>query len=157
MNRIGTILAVGLLAVGCASTRQRQVVATERAPRAIGPYSQGVRAGEFVFLSGQLGIDPASGQLAAGGIEAETRQALENCREVLAAAGLSLADVVQVQVLLADIADYATMNQVYATYFPVDPPARAAYAAAALPRGARVEILMTAYARQGGGAPRPEP
>jgi 2-iminobutanoate/2-iminopropanoate deaminase len=89
-------------------------------------------------------MDPKTRELAPGGIEAEVRQALENCKAILAAAGFSLADVAQVQVLLADINDYAAMNQVYVTYFPKDPPARAAYAVAALPRGAKVEILMTA-------------
>jgi 2-iminobutanoate/2-iminopropanoate deaminase len=143
MTRLAGILAA-VLAGACTSMPARQVVSTDRAPRAIGPYAQAVRADDFVFLSGQLGIDPTTGQIVPGGTPAEVRQALENCRAVLAAAGLSLADVVQVQVLLADIADYAAMNEVYATYFPVAPPARAAYAVAALPRGARVEILMTA-------------
>lgn len=147
MNRLWPLLAAGLLTACSAANLSREMVATERAPQAIGPYSQAVRAGNLLFLSGQLGIDPATGQLVPGGIAAETRQALENCRAVLAAAGRSLADVVQVQVMLADIADYAAMNHVYATFFPAHPPARAAYAVAALPRGARVEILMTAIAR----------
>lgn len=157
MSRLGAVLALCLFAAACASAPGRRIVTTERAPRAIGPYSQAVRAGQLVFLSGQLGIDTATDQLVPGGTTAETRRALENCRAVLAATGLTLADVVQVQVLLADIADYTAMNEVYAAFFPVDPPARAAYAVAALPRGARVEILMTAVGKPGDRAASPAP
>ena len=142
----GAALLALLLTAGCASGGGgREVVSTPDAPGAIGPYSQAVWAGDTLYLSGQIGIDPATGQLVPGGIEAETRRVLDNCRTVLAAAGLSLADVVQAQVFLADIGDYAAMNAVYATYFPSRPPARAAIGVAALPRDARVEILMTAF------------
>ncbi len=129
---------------GCASGATHEVVSIPGAPAPIGPYSPAVWAGNTLYLSGQIGIDPATGQLAPGGFEAEARRALDNCRTVLAAAGLSLADVVQVQVFLADMADYAALNAVYAPYFPSRPPARAAIGVAALPRGARVEVLMTA-------------
>jgi 2-iminobutanoate/2-iminopropanoate deaminase len=141
-------MALSLAAAGCVSVPAREVIATGKAPAAIGPYSQAVRLDDTVWLSGQIGIDPSTGRLVPGGVEAETRQALENCKAVLAAAGLSLADVVQAQVFLADMADYATVNAVYATYFPAAPPARAAVQVAALPRGARVEIMLTA-AREG--------
>jgi 2-iminobutanoate/2-iminopropanoate deaminase len=122
-----------------------QVIHTEAAPKAIGPYSQAVRAGNFVYLSGQIGVDPVDRQLVPGGVEAETRQTLENIRAVLEAAGLGLEDVVQCQVFLADIGDYAAVNAVYSSYFPEGPPARAAVQVAALPAGAQVEILSVAY------------
>jgi 2-iminobutanoate/2-iminopropanoate deaminase len=140
-----TALLSLLLAAGCASGGTgREVVSTTTAPAAIGPYSPAVWAGGTLYLSGQVGIDPATGQLVPGGVEAEARRALDNCRVVLEAAGLSLADVAQVQVFLADIGDYAAFNAVYATYFPANPPARAVVGVAGLPRNARVEVLMTA-------------
>ncbi|QXD17206.1 RidA family protein [Rhodocaloribacter litoris] len=122
----------------------RSVVATGAAPAAVGPYSQAVRVGNLLFLAGQIGLDPATGQLVEGGVVAETRQAMENLRAVLEAAGFSMADVVQAQVFLADLNDYAAMNEVYASFFDGPPPARAAVEVARLPRDARVEIMMTA-------------
>jgi len=119
-------------------------VSTLEAPQAIGPYSQAFRAGDTLYLAGQLGLDPATRELVEGGIEAETRRALENLKAVLAAGGFSLGEVVQAQVFLADLADFAAMNEVYAGYFPEDPPARATVQVAALPRGARVEIALVA-------------
>lgn len=144
--------AAWMVSTGCASSRAveetssspRRVIATDRAPAAIAAYSQGIQVGNTLWVAGQLGMDPKTRELVPGGIGAETRQAIENCRAILEAAGFTLADVAQVQVLLADINDYAALNEVYVTFFPKDPPARAAYAVAALPRGARVEILMTA-------------
>lgn len=143
------LLGCGLSLAGCASTvppreTGRRVITTDQAPPAIAAYSQGIQTGQTLYLAGQIGLDPKTRELVPGGIEAETRRALENCKAVLEAAGFSLSDVAQVQVLLADIGDYAALNAVYVTYFPKDPPARAAYAVAALPRGARVEVLMTA-------------
>lgn len=138
----GVCCAVVLLA-GCAASG-RKVIATDGAPPAIAAYSQGIQVGDTLYLAGQIGLDPKTRELVPGGIQAETRRAIDNCRAVLEAAGFTLADVVQVQVLLADIGDYAALNEVYTTYFPKDPPARAAYAVAALPRGAKVEVLMTA-------------
>ncbi|HEX2225028.1 MAG TPA: Rid family detoxifying hydrolase [Thermoanaerobaculia bacterium] len=135
-------LAVAL--TGCATAPTRKVIATDGAPPAIAAYSQGIQVGNTLYLAGQIGLDPKTRELVPGGIQAETRRAMDNCRAVLEAAGFTLADVVQVQVLLADIGDYAALNEVYTTYFPKDPPARAAYAVAALPRGAKVEVLMTA-------------
>lgn len=142
-----TRLACSLLAALCAchAPLAREVIATPGAPAAIGPYSQAVRAGPHLWLAGQIGIDPATGQLVPGGIEAETRRALENLEAVLAAAGLSPADVVAVQVYLADLDDFAAMNAVYAAVFDAAPPARATVEVGALPRGARVEIAAQAY------------
>lgn len=133
-----------LLLAGCAAAPQRRVIATEGAPKALAVYSQGVQVGDALYLAGQIGLDPATRKLVEGGVQAETRRALENCRAILEAAGYSLKDVVQVQVFLVDIDDYQAMNEVYATYFQESPPARAALAVAALPGGAKVEILMTA-------------
>lgn len=134
-----------LVLTGCASAQPaRRIIATDKAPAALAVYSQGVQVGDALYLAGQIGLDPATRKLVEGGVEAETRRALENCKAILEAAGYSLKDVVQVQVFLVDINDYQAMNQVYATYFPESPPARAALAVAALPGGAQVEILMTA-------------
>lgn len=146
------LLGLSVLLAGCiATTRveepdpvERQVISTPNAPAAIAAYSQGIQVGDTLWVAGQIGLDPATRELVPGGIREETRRALENCKAVLEAAGFSLKDVVQVQVLLADINDYQTMNEVYVTYFPEDPPARAAYAVAAIPRGAKVEVVMTA-------------
>jgi 2-iminobutanoate/2-iminopropanoate deaminase len=128
----------------CTTFPDREAISTAAAPAAIGPYAQAVRVGRTVYLSGQLGLDPATGKLVAGGVEAETRQALVNCRAILAAAGLTLADVVQAQVFLADMNDYQAVNAIYAEHFPAAPPARAAVQVARLPRDGRVEILLTA-------------
>lgn len=122
----------------------RRVISTPNAPAAIAAYSQGIQVGDTLWVAGQIGLDPATREIVPGGIREETRRALENCKAILEAAGFSLKDVAQVQVLLADINDYQAMNEVYVTYFPENPPARAAYAVAAIPRGARVEIIMTA-------------
>lgn len=144
---LGVVASVLLLA-GCVSApAERRAISTHRAPAAIASYSQAIQVGRTLYLSGQVGLDPASGQLVAGGIQAEARRALDNCRAVLEAAGFTLADVVQVQVFLTDVGEYAAFNEVYATYFPPPAPARAAVAVAALPRGARVEVLMTAVRR----------
>ncbi|UCF67794.1 MAG: RidA family protein [Acidobacteriota bacterium] len=122
----------------------RRIIATDEAPAAIGPYSQAVLVGDTLYCAGQIGIDPATGQIVGGGIEAETRQALANLRAVLTSAGFSPADVVQAQVFLADLGDYAAMNAIYAELFADDPPARAAVEVARLPRDARVEIMLVA-------------
>ncbi len=122
------------------SCNQKEVVTSEKAPKAIGPYSVGIKAGQFVFASGQLGLNPATGNLVEGGVEAETRQALTNLGNVLEAAGTSLANVVKTTVFLRDIADFTRMNGVYGEFFKENPPARSAFQAAALPRGAAVEI-----------------
>ena len=116
-------------------------ISTSNAPAAIGPYSQAVDSGAgLVFLSGQLPIDPATGAFPEGGIQAQTRQSLRNVQAILAAAGLSLANVVKTTVFLADMGDFAAMNEVYATFFVEPFPARSAVAVKALPKGALVEI-----------------
>jgi 2-iminobutanoate/2-iminopropanoate deaminase len=118
----------------------RQRIATESAPTAIGPYSQGIRAGQLVFCSGQIPLDPATGQVVGGDIAAQTRQVFANLQAVLTAAGASLDHVVKTTVYLADMNDFAAMNEVYATFFGSPAPARATVQAARLPRDARVEI-----------------
>ena len=118
----------------------KEVIRTDRAPEAIGPYSQAVRVGDFVFCSGQVAINPATQEMVTGGIEAETRQVLENLQAVVQAAGLTLQHVVKTTVYLADFADYPTVNAIYAEFFKGDAPARAAVAVKTLPKNARVEI-----------------
>jgi 2-iminobutanoate/2-iminopropanoate deaminase len=115
-------------------------VQTDIAPAAIGPYSQAIKAGGFVYVSGQIPIDPATGEFVEGGIKEQTDQVLKNLSAILKAAGSSLDQVVKTTVFLADMAEFAAMNEVYARYFDEDPPARATVAAAGLPRNARVEI-----------------
>lgn len=121
----------------------KTVIATDKAPAAIGPYSQGIRAGALVFTSGQLPIDPATGAFP-DTIEAQTKQSLENCRAILAAAGLTMENVVKTTVFLKDMNDFAAMNGVYATFFLTNAPARSAVEAARLPKDARVEIECVA-------------
>jgi len=124
----------------------REIVKTEGAPAAIGPYSQAVRAGGFVFVSGQIPLDPATGQFVEGGVREQTEQVLRNLAAVLEAAGTNLDRVVKTTVFLADMDDFAAMNEVYGRYFAEDPPARATVEAARLPRDARVEIEVVALA-----------
>jgi 2-iminobutanoate/2-iminopropanoate deaminase len=118
----------------------KQEVKTEKAPQAIGPYSQGIVAPPFVFCSGQIPLDPATGQIVAGGIEDQTRRSLQNLSAVIEAAGSSMAKVVKVTVFLKDMNDFAAMNKVYAEFFPAPAPARAAIEVARLPRDVKVEI-----------------
>ena len=125
----------------------KEVISTDAAPKAIGPYSQAVKANGMVFCSGQIGLDPATGEMVSRGIGVETEQALENLKAVLTAAGSSLDKVVRADVYLADMADFAAMNEVYARYFGAPSPARATIAVAALPKNARVEIAVTALAK----------
>lgn len=141
--------ATALLLAGCTVEVHRTwgPIATAGAPRAIGPYSQAFRAGDTLYLAGQLGLDPETRELVPGGIEAETRRTLENLKAVLAAAGFSLAEVVQAQVFLTDLGDFEAMNRVYAEYFPRQPPARATVEVAGLARGARIEIALVAVRR----------
>jgi 2-iminobutanoate/2-iminopropanoate deaminase len=118
----------------------RQIVATSAAPAAIGPYSQAVGWDRLLFLSGQIPLDPATGQLVDGDVAAQTRRVMENLRAVLAAAGLDLGHVVRTTIFLADLDDFATVNAVYGEYFATDPPARSTVQVARLPRDARIEI-----------------
>jgi 2-iminobutanoate/2-iminopropanoate deaminase len=122
----------------------RQVINTSNAPAAIGPYSQAIRAGRFLFASGQLGLDPISGELREG-IEAQTRQALANMQAVLAEAGATVADVVKTTIFLADMADFAAVNRIYGEVFGHEPPARSTVQVAALPKNGLVEIEMVVF------------
>jgi 2-iminobutanoate/2-iminopropanoate deaminase len=124
----------------------KEIIQTEQAPKAIGPYSQAIRTNGFVFASGQIPTDPVTGQFVAGGIAEQTEQAIKNLSRVLEAAGSGLNRVVKTTVFLADMEEFAAMNEVYARFFSAEPPARATVEAARLPRDARVEIEAIALA-----------
>jgi|TARA_Y100000310_G_scaffold328369_1_gene396400 2-iminobutanoate/2-iminopropanoate deaminase len=119
---------------------EKQIIKTDQAPAAIGPYSQGVRIGDFLFTSGQIALDPATGEMCSGEIEQETEQTLQNIEAILKAGGLSLGHVVKTTVYLADLNHFVRMNQVYEQFFSSNKPARACVQVAALPKGAKVEI-----------------
>lgn len=123
---------------------QHSMVRTDGAPRAIGPYSQAISAGGWVYTAGQIGLDPASGELVSGGIQAQTRRVLENLKAVLAAAGCAMQDVVKATIYLTDLGDYQAVNALWAEYFSVVPPARSAVQVAALPRGGLIEVDVVA-------------
>ena len=121
----------------------KQIISTEKAPKAIGPYSQAIRAGNLVFTAGQIGLDPSTMEIVASeasGVATQSRQVLTNLKHVLEAAGSGLGHVVKTTVFLADMADFAAMNAVYAEFFPENPPARSTVAVRGLPKGALVEI-----------------
>ena len=122
----------------------RRAVSTSAAPSAVGPYSQAIATEDLVFCSGQVGLDPATGELIEGGLEAQTERTLKNLAAVLDAAGCSVGDVVKTTCFLADIADFAAFNAIYARFFPDPPPARSTFQVAALPKGARVEVEAVA-------------
>ena len=128
----------------CFQSFMRQRVQTDNAPAAIGPYSQAIKANGFVFVSGQVGFDPKTGEFVPGGVAEQTEQVLKNVSAVLEAAGSSLDQVVKTTVFLADMKEFSAMNEVYAKFFSEPPPARATVAAAGLPRDARVEIEVVA-------------
>ena len=117
-----------------------KLIETGKAPAAIGPYSQGIDGGSVVITSGQLPIDPATGAFAEGGVAGQTRQSLENVKAVLAGAGLTMENIIKTTVFLKDMNDFTAMNEVYATFFPSEPPARSAVEVARLPKDAMVEI-----------------
>lgn len=119
---------------------EKKVLHTDKAPAAIGPYSQAIEVNGFVFASGQIPINPVTGEMVAGDVKEQTRQALTNASEVMKAAGLDLSHVVKTTVFLADMNDFAAMNEVYATFFSAPFPARSAVAVKALPKGALVEV-----------------
>src|SRR3989339_1057995 len=123
----------------------KTVISTEKAPKAIGPYSQGVRAGEFLFISGQLPIDPEVGMMAAKDISAQTRQSLENIKSILEASGMAMEDVVKTSVYLSDMNNFKQMNEVYSGFFIGQFPARVAMEVSRLPKDALVEIEAIAY------------
>jgi 2-iminobutanoate/2-iminopropanoate deaminase len=123
----------------------KTVISTIEAPTALGPYSQAIGAGPFVFCSGQIPLEPETGVLIEGDISAQTRRVLENIAAVLRAHGLRMEHVVKTTVFMTDLADFAKMNAAYAEYFPIDPPARSTIQVAALPKGANVEIEAIAF------------
>lgn len=132
-------------------TTEKQQIFSANAPKAIGPYSQAIRAGHILYTSGQLGMIPSSGVLVDGGVEAETRQALENLSAILESAGTDMGSVLKTTVFLRDINDFSRMNTIYAEFFKDVPPARSAVQVAALPRGAAVEIEAVALIRHTSG------
>jgi len=119
---------------------KKEVLTSSNAPQAVGPYSLGIRSGEFLFLSGQLGLDPSSGEFVEGGVEAQTKQALLNIQSVLRDAGADLSNVVKTSVFMSDINDFSKMNSVYADFFEINPPARSTMQVGALPKAGLVEI-----------------
>src|SRR3990170_457684 len=125
--------------------RVKQVIKTDRAPKPIGPYSAGVRSGDLVFTAGQIGLDPLTGEVVPGGIQAETRQVLRNLQGILEAAGSSLQDVVKTTVFLRDVNDFTQMNAIYAEFFSQDYPARSTVQVSALPKGVAVEVEAIAF------------
>ncbi len=130
---------------------EKKIVTTEKAPKAIGPYSVGVIAGHFVFTAGQIGLVPETGAIVEGGVEAETRQALTNLKNILEAAGSSLENVVKTTVFLRDMNDFARMNAIYGEFFTANAPARSAVQVAALPKGAAVEVEAVALVPENDG------
>lgn len=122
----------------------KKIITAANAPAALGPYSHAVAAGDLLFTSGQLGMDPATGKLAGENIEAQAEQALNNLEAVLAANGMSFANVVKTTIFLTDLSDFATVNGIYATRFPSEPPARSCVQVAALPAGAKIEMEVIA-------------
>ena len=140
-----TLLAVSACVLTLVACREHpQVIVTDNAPKAIGPYSQAVRAGDTLYVSGQIAIDPATGEIVKGGIEAQARQALDNLKAVLEAAGYSLENDVSCQVFLSDMDDFTVMNKVYSGYFPRQPPARTTVEVSELPKDARIEVAAIA-------------
>jgi len=138
------IITVLLIGCGAQQPADKEVISSENAPAAIGPYSQAIRAGNTLYLAGQIAIDPATGKMIEGGVEDQTHRVLKNIGAVLKEAGFTIDDVVQSQVFLSDLNNYGAMNAVYATYFKKNPPARAAVQVARLPLDALVEIMVTA-------------
>ena len=118
----------------------RKIVHTEKAPAAVGPYNQGIRAGNLLFISGQLGVDMSTGEIAFGDVESQARQVLNNLEAIARAGGSSLANALKVSVYLTDMGDFEKMNAVYATFFPENPPARVCVEVGALPKGVQVEM-----------------
>lgn len=127
---------------------QKEIIVSEKAPAAVGPYSQAIRVGDLIYTAGQVPIDPATGKLVEGDIQAQTRQVIQNLKEVLEAAGSSLDNVVKTTVFLQDINDYAAVNEVYGSFFGNSAPARSAVQVAALPLGAHIEIEVVAIRSQ---------
>ena len=123
----------------------KKVIQTDTAPQAVGPYSQAIQAGPFLFTAGQVALDPAAGKLVEGGIREQTQRVMENLKAVLAAAGYDFSDAVKTTCYLSDIGHFATFNEVYGSYFTREPPARSTFAVAELPLGALVEVEEVAF------------
>lgn len=123
----------------------KTVISAPNAPAAIGPYSHAIAAGDFLFTSGQIALDPATGKLAGDTVEVQTEQVLKNLESVLAANGMTFANVIKTTVFLTDLADFTTVNGIYATRFPADPPARSCVQVAGLPGGSKIEIELVAH------------
>jgi 2-iminobutanoate/2-iminopropanoate deaminase len=130
----------------------KEIISTSEAPGAIGPYSQAVRTGRFLFCSGQIPLDPKSGQIVAGDIAAQTRRVLDNIAAILKAEGLGFDHVVKTTIFLTNLGDFQTVNEIYGSYFKQDPPARSTVQVAALPKGANVEIEVIAVADESGAS-----
>jgi 2-iminobutanoate/2-iminopropanoate deaminase len=135
----------------CSCCTEKKIIKAEKAPKAIGPYSVGVKAGHFIYTAGQIGLDPETNVLVEGGIEQETKQALKNLGNILEAAGSSLEDVIKTTVFLTDMNDFARMNAIYGEFFQNNPPARTTIAVSALPKGGAVEIEVVAACECGDG------
>ena len=125
-------------------TAKRKIISTQHAPAAVGPYSQAVQIGDLIYSAGQIPLVPETGKMVEGGIEAQTRQVMHNLSAVLEAAGSSLSNVIKTTIYVTDLTDFAAINQVYGSFFEVDPPARSTVQVAALPLGAQVEIEVVA-------------
>jgi 2-iminobutanoate/2-iminopropanoate deaminase len=123
---------------------KKEIISTDKAPKAIGPYSQGIKAGGFLFLSGSIALDPATGEMCRDGIAAETEQVMKNIAGLLSAAGVTFEDVVKTTIFLTNMNDFGTVNEIYARHFQQAPPARSTVEVQGLPRGALVEIEVTA-------------
>ncbi|KXG75193.1 2-iminobutanoate/2-iminopropanoate deaminase [Fervidicola ferrireducens] len=123
----------------------KKVIKTDMAPKAIGPYSQAVMVGDFLFASGQIAINPATGEIVEGGIEAQTRQVMENVKNILQAAGMDFSNVVKTTVFITNMDDFGKVNEIYATYFGENPPARSCVEVSRLPKGALIEVEVIAH------------
>ncbi len=145
MKRITAIVLGFILLAGTAAFAQGKTVSTEKAPKAIGPYSQAVWAGDLLFLSGQIGLVPETGKMIEGGTLAQAEQIFRNIEAILESQGLGFKDVVKVTVFGTDIKEFPEVNKLYATFFPENPPARSFVQAGALPAGASIEIEVVAY------------
>ena len=144
MKKCLSLLFVLALMTSVSFTQEKKVVATKDAPQPIGPYSQAIKAGGFVFASGQIALDPATGKLIEGDIKAQTERVLKNLSAVLAAAGSSMDRVVRTTVFLKNISDFPAMNEVYGQFFKNEPPSRSTVQVAALPKDALIEIVVVA-------------
>jgi 2-iminobutanoate/2-iminopropanoate deaminase len=129
----------------------KKIISTTDAPAAVGPYSQAVRVGSTIYCAGQIPLDPKSGQIVAGGIDAQTQRVMENITAVLKAEGLTFENIVKTTIFLMDMADFQTVNEIYGSYFNQQPPARSTVQVAGLPKGARIEIEVLAVAGDNGG------